>query len=58
MFLLKEAKLPLTYFQFYVFTMVPPETEVRQFNLRYSCSQNVYERFIENIDGEWNHEYP
>lgn len=33
-------------FQFYVFNANASEVQQKQFNLRYSCSENVYERFV------------
>lgn len=33
--------------QFFVFNASTTETSVKQFNLRYSCAQNKYERFLD-----------
>lgn len=38
-------------FQFYVFNANPNEVLQKQFNLRYSCANNVYERYV-ITDGE------
>ncbi|XP_055389982.1 peptide-N(4)-(N-acetyl-beta-glucosaminyl)asparagine amidase [Condylostylus longicornis] len=37
---------------FYIFTLLPLEVEHKNFNLRFSCVKNIYERFVKinNID--------
>lgn len=36
---------------FYIFNLLPTEFEKKQFNLRYSCSKDIYERFLRNDTG-------